>query len=65
LVNAICLRGSSAIGIEKEVFNNQMRSFLDSTWDEYYVETIRSNLNIPDSKTKTEILDEILSNLII
>ena len=63
LVRAICLRGKTAIGIEKTMFNNLLLSFLDSTWDEYDVEMVRLKLNIPDSKTKTEILVKIIDGL--
>ena len=63
LVRAICLREKTAVGIEKTKFNNLLLSFLDSTWDEYDVEMVRLKLNIPDSKTKTEILVQIIDGL--
>jgi hypothetical protein len=63
LVRAICLREETAVGIEKTMFNNLLLSFLDSTWDEYDVEMVRLKLNIPDSKTKTDILVKIIDGL--
>ena len=65
LVRAICLRERTAAGIEKEKFKSLLMSFLDSTWDEYDVEKVRSNLNIPDSKTKAENLARIIDGLAI
>jgi hypothetical protein len=65
LVRAICLREKSAVGLEKEKFNRQLLGFLDSTWDEYDVEMVRSKLNIPDSKTKAEILVQIIDGLAV
>ena len=63
LVRAICLREKNAVDIEKTMFNKLLLSFLDSTWDEYDVEMVRLKLNIPDSKTKTEILVKIIDGL--
>ena len=63
LVRAICLQEKTAVGIEKTMFDNLLLSFLDSTWDEYDVEMIRKKLNIPDSKTKKEILVKIIDGL--
>jgi hypothetical protein len=64
LVGAICLREKSAIGIEKAAFYKLLITFLDSLWDEYRVEIVRLNLNIPDSSTKAEILVKIVDGLV-
>jgi hypothetical protein len=65
LVRAICLRERTAVGIEKENFKILLLSFLDSAWDEYDVEMVRSKLNISDSKTKAENLARIIDGLAV
>jgi hypothetical protein len=60
LVEVICHYGSSVSGIEKVLFDNLVKRFLDLSWDEYYLEIIKLNLHFPESKSKAEILDEIV-----
>ena len=63
LVRAICLHEKTAAGAEKETFKRILLSFLDSTWDELDVESVRSSLNIPDSETKAKILTQIIDSM--
>jgi hypothetical protein len=60
LVEGVCHYGNSISGFEKVLFNNLVKRFLDRSWDEYYLEFIRLNLRFPESKTKAEILEEII-----
>jgi hypothetical protein len=60
LVEGICQYGGSISGIERVLFSSVVKHFLDRSWDEYYLEIIRLNLHFPESKTKAQILDEII-----
>jgi hypothetical protein len=51
-VEAICRYGSSISGIEKVLFNDLVKHFIDLAWDDYYLVIIRLNLHIPESRTK-------------
>jgi hypothetical protein len=62
LVEGICHYGGSISGLQKVLFDNLVKRFLDRSWDEYYLEIIRLNLHFPESKTKAEILDEIVGS---